>query len=238
MKAIIWLSTDWQFQYWFCDIIDNEINIVFNKASNTYYVKSPLNNCYIPFWFWSINEKIYSINRQEVISERKKYLDSIIESWNMIDIYQLYCYWYSKDMIENCIEKNKATIEKRKQERIDNENKRIQDKIEYEKKVKQWIENESMDFINAVKEKKEVVVVKDYRVIINLFEIYWIDIPLRTKWFLMNKVKYLNSFWRYGYDSNNSKWSDKLSGLVYDLMKSIIDNNIIWHEEWEHLTGK
>ena len=238
MKAIIWLSTDWQFQYWFCDIIDNEKNIIFNKASDTYYVKSPLNEYYIPFWFWSINEKIYSINRNEVISERKKYLDGIIDSWNMIDIYQLHCYWYSQDMINNCIEKNKITIEKRKQERLDNDNKRIQEKKEYENRIKQWIESESINFVNAVKEKKEVAVVKDYRVILNLFEIYWIEMPLRTKWFLMNKVNSLNSLWSYSYKSSNSKWSDKLAALVYDLMKSINDNNLISEEERKNLTGK
>ena len=223
MLVITWLKDDWfkRTRVSSCNI--DWYNIVKDKDDD-YYMEMVWQK-YIYIWSWKINNRLFEKTQNQWINDyieeqRKNFCDKIWK--DIINIYNLYLCWFSELTINDAIISNRKYIEKVKEQRLNAEFERKKEREEFDRQYKEKINNEIELFEDCVVNKKEYEL-KNKDTIIALFKKYNIDIPLKTHWFINEKLNYINSEMNYSYKSNRSSWSKALSQMLRDVKQLILN---------------
>lgn len=173
---------------------------------------------------WQLSNMIFERTQQERVEKYKKdTVDLIPKIWiDHVQPFRFLACWYDDDFINSIIEANKWLLDSRQARRKQEEEQRKKDREDYDRQYKEKIISEIELFEqNARDEKQYKIENKD--VIIALFKKYNITIPLRTHWFINEKLNYINTNFSYQYKSSKSNWSEKLTNMLYDLREKILN---------------
>lgn len=223
MKKKLWIEKDGLIWFGLCTATEwyEDYKIVYCKSNDCYYMEME-NDCYIRVWGGQIPTVLKTKTRLEWIKEHKKNMfEKENDIWKrLLPLWDFYTAGYSDEFIEKVLLANKNIIDCKKQERL-LENEKMEMEIKQKKVEKQNnIIKVANEYIEAVK-NKATYNIDDYEVLLYICGLYDIDIPLRTKWFLMNKVIHITTNWSYQYRSWQSKWSLKLSQIMNAIIKKI-----------------